>query len=123
MMSFLISADWVIGEASDMHIYASPAAVRRKFNDLRKQQFPKRSEFKAFLKQTQQTVPDLELRVKLNILSQRIQRRVLAGRRGAHKQQRALSHFVIAFRTKWMAQTYCQTEYAIKNCGHVQAAL
>jgi hypothetical protein len=123
VMSFLISADWVIGEANALHIHLSPAVVSRKFNDLRRQQFPKRSEFTAFLKRTQQTVADLDLRVELNLLSQRIQKRVAAGHRGKRAQQHALMHFVSAFRAKWASQTYCQADYASKDCGHVRAAL
>jgi hypothetical protein len=123
VMGFLISANWVIGEASALHIHVSPALVNRKFNRLRRQQFPKRSEFKAFLEHTRQTVADLELRVELNLLSQRIQKHVAAGHRGAREQQRALSHFVNAFKAKWTAQTYCQADYASQDCGHVRAAL
>lgn len=122
-MGFLISADWVIGEANALHIHVSPAVVGRKFKELRRQQFHKRSEFTAFLKRTQQTVADLELRVELNLLSQRIQKRVAAGHRGKRAQQHALMHFVSAFRAKWTGQTYCQADYTVKDCGHVRAAL
>jgi hypothetical protein len=108
VMGFLISADWVIGEASALHIHISPAAISRKFNAVRRQQFPKRSEFTAFLRHSQETVADLKLRVELNLLSQRIQKHVAAGHRGKREQQRALAHFVSAFRSKWTAQTYCQ---------------
>jgi hypothetical protein len=122
-MDFLISADWVIGEANDLNLHVSPAEVRQTFNRTRKTQFPKQGEFQAFLGKSKETVTDILLRVELSLLSQRLQRRVVAGKHGAHKKQEALKHFVNGFRNKWAAQTYCATQYASQDCGHVQATL
>jgi hypothetical protein len=123
VMGFLISSDWVLGEASDRNIVVSEAVVRHTFDRIRGQQFPREREFKTFLKQSGETVADLLLRVRLNLLSQRIQSHVLTGHRGKHSRQRALERFVHDFRLKWMAQTYCDPGYAIQDCGHVQASL
>jgi hypothetical protein len=123
VMGFLVSADWVIGEARDLNIHVAPATVKRKFGSLRKQQFPKLKDFRTFLKETGQTIPDLLLRTELNLLSQRIQQHVAAGERGASNKQRALTRFVARFKRKWKAQTYCTPQYAVEDCGHVQASL
>ena len=122
-MSFLISSDWVLGEATDLNIHVSEGEVRHTFDHIRTQQFPKKKEFKAWLKQSGQTVTDLLFRVRLNLNSTRIQKHVLAGHRGAHSQQRALKRFVQDFKLKWEAQTYCDPMYAVTDCGHVQASL
>jgi hypothetical protein len=122
-MGFLISADWIIGEARDLDVHVSPAEVRRTFNQTRKTQFPKQSEFQAFLGKSKETVTDILLRVELDLLSQRLQRRVVAGKHGAHKKREALKHFVSHFRNKWTAQTYCSAQYASQDCGHVQTTL
>lgn len=122
VMGFLISSDWVLGEAAALNIHISEARVRHEFDRIRGRQFPKRREFETFLRQSGQTVADLLLRVRLNLLATRIRRHVLAGHRGpggAH----ALTRFVHAFRRKWMAQTYCVPRYATTDCGHVQAPL
>ena len=123
VMEFLISSYWVLGEASDLNIRVPEGEVRRTFDGIRGQQFPKEREFKAFLKQSGETVADLLFRVRLNLTSQRIQTAVLAGHRGKHSRQRALERFVHDFKVKWMAQTYCDPGYAIQDCGHVQASL
>jgi hypothetical protein len=123
VMGFLISSDWILGEAQDRNIVVSEARVRHRFDHLRGQQFPKRREFKKFLKQTGQTVADLLLRVRLNILSERIQKAVVAGHHGAHSRQHALESFVHEFKAEWTAQTYCAAAYAVQDCGHVQATL
>jgi hypothetical protein len=120
VLGFLISSDWVKGEAKDLGVGVSPAKVNKTYNRIRDDQFPKRGEFKAFLRTSGQTVADLHFRVELNLLSQRIQLRVTAGHHGASGKRRALSQFVKAFKAKWQAQTYCATQYAVPDCGHVQ---
>jgi hypothetical protein len=122
-MSFLISSDWVLGEAADLNIHVPEGEVRHTFDHIRGQQFPKKKEFKTFLKQSGQTVADLLFRVRLNLASTQIQQHVAEGHRGARGQQHALSRFVHDFTTKWKAQTYCDPTYAVTDCGHVQVSL
>lgn len=122
-MGFLISTDWLLDEARELNIHVSQAEVKRTFNRLRKAQFPKQYEFQAFLRKSKEVLPDLLLRVELNLLSQRIQRHVTAHEHSSREKQRALARFVEQFKDKWTAQTYCATQYATQDCGHVQAAL
>jgi len=121
-MGFLISSDWVIGEAQALNVRVSDQEVRRRFDRIRRELFPKRGEFKAFLKSSGQTVADVLFRVRLSLLTARVQSRVLAGKHGASAQE-ALMHFVSEFKSKWRAQTYCAPTYAVGDCGYVQAAL
>jgi foldase protein PrsA len=76
VLGFLISANWVLGEASDQGLSVSNTEVEKKFNELKTQQFPKEAAFQKFLTSTGQTVSDLLLRVKLNLLSQKIQQKI-----------------------------------------------
>jgi hypothetical protein len=115
--------DWVLGEAADLKIQVSEGEVRHTFDHIRTQQFPKKKEFKAFLRQSGETVADLLFRVRLNLTSTRIQKHVLAGHRGSRSQQRALKRFVHDFKLKWEVQTYCDPTYAVTDCGRVQASL
>jgi hypothetical protein len=123
VMGFLISSDWVIGEAQDLHVHVSAAQVRRTFDDARRAEYPKRGEFEAFLKKSGETIADLLFRVELNLLSTRIQARVLAGERTQQAKEHALAHFVSEFTKRWRAQTYCAPAYQVSDCGHVQAVL
>jgi hypothetical protein len=120
VMGFLISSDWVLDEAHALHIHASGSEVRRTFSRIRASQFPKRGEFQAFVKRSGQTVADLMLRVELNLLSARIQKRVVAGHHSQASKELALKHFVKRFKRKWRARTYCVPKYAAADCGHVQ---
>jgi foldase protein PrsA len=76
VLGFLISSDWVIGEAGDLGIKVSDKEVHKQFEKIKGQQFPRTAEFEKFLAQTGQTTSDLLLRVKLNLLSSKIQEKI-----------------------------------------------
>jgi hypothetical protein len=122
VMGFLLSTDWVLGEAKSLKIEVSAAVVRREFEKIRRQQFPRERDFIRFLRQSKQTRADLLMRVELDMLSARMQRKMAVGR-GPRAKARALSRFIARFRAKWTALTYCAPLYAVKDCGHVQTDL
>ena len=76
VLAYLISANWVIKEAEERGIKVSDAEVKKQFNQIKAQQFPKEADFQKFLTSTGYTVSDLLLRVKLNSLSSKIQQKV-----------------------------------------------
>lgn len=78
VLGFLISSQWVIGEAGSLGVHVSDAEVKKEFEKIKKTQFPKAAEFEKFLQTSGQSVSDLLLRVKLNMLSQKIQKKVVA---------------------------------------------
>lgn len=76
-LNFLIQSNWIIGQAEEMKISASNAEVEKTFNKLKKEQFPKQSEYEKFLKSTGFTTSDLLLRVKVqSVLSPKIEQKV-----------------------------------------------
>jgi foldase protein PrsA len=80
VLGFLISSEWVIGEGSSLGVKVSDKEVKKEFEKIKTQQFPKPAEFEKFLATSGQTVSDLLLRVKLNMLSQKIQKKVAQGK-------------------------------------------
>jgi foldase protein PrsA len=77
VVGFLISSEWVIGEASALGVKASDKEVKARFEQIKTQQFPSAPQFQKFLSTTGQTTSDLLLRVKLNLLSSKIQQKIL----------------------------------------------
>jgi foldase protein PrsA len=77
VLGFLISSEWVLGEASSLGVKVSDKEVKKRFNQIKEQQFPKAAEFEKFLSSSGQTVSDLLLRVKLNLLSSKIQQKIV----------------------------------------------
>jgi len=77
VLGFLISSSWVLGEAKSLGVNVSDKEVRDQFLHIKHQQFPKTAEFEKFLQTSGQSVSDLILRVKLNMLSQKIQEKIV----------------------------------------------
>jgi foldase protein PrsA len=77
VLGFLISSNWVIGEAESLGVKVSDAEVKKQFEKIKSQQFPKDAEFQKFLSSSGQSVSDLLLRVKLNLLSSKIQQKIV----------------------------------------------
>jgi foldase protein PrsA len=77
VLGFLISSNWVLGEASSLGVKISDKEVTKQFEKIKSQQFPKAAEFQKFLSTSGQTVSDLLLRVKLNLLSSKIQQKIV----------------------------------------------
>lgn len=80
VLGFLISSSWVLGEASHLGLHVSDKEVTKEFEKIKDQQFPKAAEFEKFLASSGQTVSDLLLRVKLNLLSSKIQTKIAKGK-------------------------------------------
>jgi len=76
VLAFLISSQWVLGEAGDLKLKLSDKEVKKQFEKIKNQQFPKPAEFEKFLTTSGQSVSDLLLRVKLNMLSTKIQAKI-----------------------------------------------
>jgi foldase protein PrsA len=87
-LAFLISGNWVIGEASEQGVKVTDDEVKKQFNQIKNQQFPKEADFQKFLASTGYTVSDLLLRVKLNMLGSKIQQKVSknAGKKPTQKE-------------------------------------
>jgi foldase protein PrsA len=88
VLGFLISANWVLGEASSQGVKVSDSEVKKQFNQIKSQQFPQEAAFQKFLAGSGQTVSDLLLRVKLDMLSSKIQQKITknAGKKASQQE-------------------------------------
>jgi len=77
VLGFLLSSSWVLGEGESLGIKLTDKEVKKQFETIKNQQFPKAAEFEKFLATSGQSVSDLLLRVKLNLLSTKIQAKVI----------------------------------------------
>ena len=77
VLGFLISSSWVLGEASSLGLKVSDKEVHKRFQQIKETQFPKPAEFEKFLSSSGQTISDLLLRVKLNLLCSKIQQKII----------------------------------------------
>jgi foldase protein PrsA len=80
VLGFLISSQWVIAEGKALGVKVSDAEVKKQFEKIKSQQFTTAAAFEKFLSTSGQTVSDLLLRVKLNLLSAKIQQKIIKQR-------------------------------------------
>ena len=80
VVGLLVSYKWIQGEADKQGIKVTDAEVKKSFDAQRKQNFPKDADFQKFLKSSGQSLSDIMLRVKLDLLSQKIRDKVIKGK-------------------------------------------
>jgi foldase protein PrsA len=91
-MHELLTGLWIEGEAEDRGISVDAAAVRRDFERQKRLSFPEDADFQRFLKSSGQTEQDILERVRLDLLSRRIQDDVSGGEPKVTEEQIA-AHF------------------------------
>jgi foldase protein PrsA len=79
-MQFLISAEWLQQEAKKRGVDATPQEVKQTFDEQKKQAFPKEAEYQKFLKESGRTEADLLFQVKLSVLTNQLQAKVVEGK-------------------------------------------
>lgn len=80
VLQFLISSEWIAGEAADQDVKVSDKEVQKQFDTTKKQSFPKEADFQKFLKSSGMTLNDLLFRVKLDTLSNKLRAKVTKGK-------------------------------------------
>jgi hypothetical protein len=108
----LISYRWVGGEAAERGLRVAPAEVLQAFREQRDQAFPRRREYRRFLRDSGQTRANLLFRVRHQLLSDRVREQVVGDAPTPEEQQARLDAFVQAFNAKWRARTACLPPWA-----------
>ena len=80
VVQFLISVEWVQGEAKDQGIKLSDKDVQKEFDKQRKQSFPKLADFDKFLKTSGYTKDDLPVRVRFDQLTTKLREKATKGK-------------------------------------------
>jgi foldase protein PrsA len=80
VLQFLISAQWIVGEAGDQGVKVTNAEVDKQFATTKQQSFPKEADFQKFLKSSGMALADLKFRVKVQALSDKLRTKVTKGK-------------------------------------------
>ncbi len=76
-MQFLISAQWLTQEAKSRNISATDKEVQTTFQQQKKQSFPKEADYQKFLASSGQSEADLLYRVRLSVLTNKLQQAII----------------------------------------------
>ncbi|WP_205699510.1 peptidyl-prolyl cis-trans isomerase [Conexibacter sp. SYSU D00693] len=77
VMQFLLSAQWILGEAADRDVKVTDAEVKKQWDQTKQQSFPNASDFTKFLKSSGYVEEDLMYRVKLDAVSNKLREKVV----------------------------------------------
>jgi foldase protein PrsA len=86
-LQFLISSQWLTQEASKRKITASDKEVQTTFQQQKKQSFPKEADYQKFLSTSGQSETDLLYRVKLSVLTNKLQQSIVKDKATVTDQQ------------------------------------
>jgi hypothetical protein len=114
-LGFLITSQWVLGEATGRHITLSEAEVKRRFAQLVHQSFPKAGSMQKYLAKSGETEADLLARIKVELLASHIAAHVTAGK-SASRRSALLAGFERNFQSHWKALTSCNPGYVMEDC-------
>jgi phosphatidylethanolamine-binding protein (PEBP) family uncharacterized protein len=114
-LGFLITSEWVLGEAAGRHMTVSESEVKQRFAQLVHQSFPKAGSMQKYLSKSGETEADLLARIKVELLAAHIAAKVTAGK-GASQRSALLAGFEHSFQTHWRRLTSCNPGYVMEDC-------
>jgi phosphatidylethanolamine-binding protein (PEBP) family uncharacterized protein len=114
-LGFLITSEWVLGEAAARGVTVAEAEVKRHYAQLVHQSFPKAGALKKYLAKSGETEADLLARIKVELLAARIAAKVTAGKSSAHRSA-LLTSFEDNFHAHWKSLTICHSGYVMEDC-------
>lgn len=114
-LGFLITSEWVLGEAAARHVEASEAEVKQRYTQLVHESFPKAGSLKKYLAKSGETEADLLARIKVELLASKIAAKVTAGKSSSQRTA-LLSAFEKNFHEHWKSYTDCKASYVMEDC-------
>jgi phosphatidylethanolamine-binding protein (PEBP) family uncharacterized protein len=121
-LGFLITSQWVVGEAAARGISVSEGDVKKRLAELERQSFPKPGSLKKFLSKSAQTEADLLARIKVELLQSPVAAKATAGAKSKAQRAAALASFQKSFHAHWKRLTSCLPAYVMEDCKQYKGA-
>jgi hypothetical protein len=116
VMGFLLTSEWVLGEAAAQGIDISEAAAQKRLAEVQKQRFKQPAGLQRYLASNYETMADLLLRVKLELIEAAISKKVTSGKHTKAERKAALAGFQAQFEGRWKAKTRCAAGFVMEDC-------
>jgi phosphatidylethanolamine-binding protein (PEBP) family uncharacterized protein len=116
VLGFLISSQWVLGEAAHLGLGASEAEVRQRLGQETAKQYPTHAKLEHYLVSIGETEADLLMRIRIELLEAKIARHVTVGKTVSTEPHLLLSDFQRGFEVRWRARTSCAPGYVMEDC-------
>jgi phosphatidylethanolamine-binding protein (PEBP) family uncharacterized protein len=116
-LGFLITSEWVIGEAAARGISVSEAEVKQHLAETERRAFPNAGSLQRYMAVSGETEADLLARARVEVLRARIASRVTAASAGKSAANAMLAGFERAFTKHWKRYTSCKTGFVMEDCS------
>ena len=117
----LLDDSWIRGQAAEMGIGLRPREVTREIALVKKEAFKNGAQYRRFLRAAHYTRRDVEERVEIQLLADKIQERVAAGFNSEAAAQKAFAKFVDEYEERWHSRTVCAPSYVTVRCSNAPA--
>ena len=104
-------------KVAEMTIVVGHRQIARAFRRIKLRDFSSIRQFQAYLRSIRVTEAEARQRVKIQVLSQRIENHVVAGVPGVNRAA-VLRRFVNAYLRRWRSRTVCRAEIASERCSN-----
>jgi hypothetical protein len=114
---FLISCDWIVGEAKALGVTAPTAKVEARLRRVIKSEYGDRAHFDRYLQISGESLTDYLFRQRVKVYSEGIEE-LFRSRPGSSlkQQQLAFEKWAVAFPVRWAARTQCERGFVSPNC-------
>jgi phosphatidylethanolamine-binding protein (PEBP) family uncharacterized protein len=119
-LGFLITSDWMLGEAAAQHLALSESEVTKRLAQIEKQSFPKAGALQKFLTKSGETKADLLAIIRVELLKSKIVAKVTSGK-GSTQTKAVLANFEKGFQQHWKVLTTCDPGYVMEDCSEHQS--
>jgi parvulin-like peptidyl-prolyl isomerase len=117
-MGELLDQAWITGEAADQGVTVSDREIADALAQTKRQNFKTEAEFQAYVKKAGYTAEDVNERVKLQVLSQKLETKIAGATKLSQKQQAAFAAYIKEYKAKWTAVTLCADGYQMDRCSN-----
>jgi foldase protein PrsA len=114
-LSFLISVQWTVDEATELGIRLSNTELHDKLKRLIAEQFPAPGEFQTYLANHEWAESDELYQLKRNLLTDKIHERLAAGGTTIASERTYIDHVLSDVR-KQKSETSCRPGYVVPSC-------
>ena len=114
----LLDGVWIEGEAAELGVVAPDREVEAEEEKIRDQNFKTEDQWHRFLAESKLTPADVAQRIKLQLLSQKIQFEIESGAKGKAGGQQQFKAYVTDFQKKWKQRTLCSADFANERCSN-----
>lgn len=113
---------WIVGQAAEWGLSVTHREVSREAARIKKESFKNGAEFREFLREAHYTRRDVNERVEIQMLSVRLQERLVGRARretsSRSEERRVFEEFIDEFVERWRTRTICAPRYVVDRCSN-----